>query len=227
MPITSQYFAAFNKGNLGNLWHMEMYKAHWEDPTKIDQWPLSDIIDTQERFCHNVRNFIDYLLKSRMFYCSCWGHAFDRAIDLKKLRVKGRISPRWQFQKPPTPFLHTKTPKEDVHLIYQESIQKLLQFNLNLCSNNLFRLIQEWSDEYLIGAQECQWQQSQKDSHQRPTWCNDFWVQSECKRSTIKFLLAMPFHGKISCMHPYTHWLKPCISQEWFQRLTLQVQNLM
>jgi hypothetical protein len=155
VPITSQYFAGFNRGNLGNLWHMEMYKAHWEDPSKIDQWPLSDIIDIQERFCHNVRNFIDYLLKFRMFYCSCWGHAFDRAIDLKKLRVKGGISPRWQLQKPPTPFLHTKTPKEDVYLIYQESIQKLLQFNLNLCSNNLFRLIQEWSDEYLIGAQEC------------------------------------------------------------------------
>ncbi len=155
MQITGQYFAGFNRGNLWNLWHMEMYKAHWEDPSKIDQWPLSDIIDTQERLCHIIRNFIDYLLKSLMFYCSCWGHAFDRAIDLKKLRMKGGISPRWQLQKPPTPFLHTKTPKEDVHLIYQELIQKLLQFNLNLCSNNLFRSIPEWSDEYLIGAQEC------------------------------------------------------------------------
>jgi len=50
------------------------------------------MIGTWERFCHIIRNFVDYLLDLRMFLCTSL-HAFERAVYPEKLRVKGRISP--------------------------------------------------------------------------------------------------------------------------------------
>jgi hypothetical protein len=50
------------------------------------------MISTWERFCHIIRNFVDYLLDLRMFLCTSL-HAFERAVYPEKLRVKGRISP--------------------------------------------------------------------------------------------------------------------------------------
>jgi hypothetical protein len=62
-----------------------------------DQWRLSKVIGTQERFCHIIRNFVDYFLNLMISMCHL--HAFERAFNTKKLRVKDRISPDQQLHR--------------------------------------------------------------------------------------------------------------------------------
>jgi hypothetical protein len=57
-----------------------------------NQWPFSSIISTEERFCHIIRNFVDDL-QELMIFPMCWSHAFERAVNPKKLRAEGGISP--------------------------------------------------------------------------------------------------------------------------------------
>ncbi len=59
-----------------------------------DQLPLPAVISTQGRLCHIISN---HIIISQ--WCSTYqSHAFERAIDAKKLRVIGKLSPEWEFQ---------------------------------------------------------------------------------------------------------------------------------